>query len=182
MQPLVANAISPLVELYLLHTDKMSFHKIQYQPVIRHNAQHSGRTLSTTPITLTSNTPISSSSAFGLSSISKLLRRGPLDEDEDLSTAKSELEQLENRWGHVAANIGAVGKGRRVLAVAQADTGGKIASLSTVESSGELGAVYKKIGRVWENAAGLQQAQVSLSFRHPHSLPADARERKMVRG
>lgn len=47
------------------------------------------------------------------SALSKVIRRGPLDEDDELQSAKGALEGLEIRWGGAAAAIGALGKARR---------------------------------------------------------------------
>lgn len=45
--------------------------------------------------------------------LSKVVRRGPLDEDEELAGAKGALEKLEGSWGGAAAAVGALGKARR---------------------------------------------------------------------
>jgi hypothetical protein len=45
--------------------------------------------------------------------LSKVVRRGPLDEDDELASAKGALERLEERWGGAAAAVGQLGKARR---------------------------------------------------------------------
>ena len=47
------------------------------------------------------------------SAISKVIRRGPLDEDEELQGAKPALEKLEVGWAAAATSVGALGKARR---------------------------------------------------------------------
>lgn len=45
--------------------------------------------------------------------LSKVVKRGPLDEDEELAGAKGALEKLEGNWGGAAAAVGNLGKARR---------------------------------------------------------------------
>lgn len=45
--------------------------------------------------------------------LSKVVRRGPLDEDDELQAARGALEKLEERWGSAAAAVGNLGKARR---------------------------------------------------------------------
>jgi hypothetical protein len=45
--------------------------------------------------------------------LSKVVRRGPLDEDDELQSARGALEKLEERWGSAAAAVGNLGKARR---------------------------------------------------------------------
>lgn len=42
-----------------------------------------------------------------------MVRRGPLDEDDELASAKGALEKLEGNWGSAAASVNALGKARR---------------------------------------------------------------------
>lgn len=107
--------------------------------------------------------------------ISKVVRRGPMDEDDDLQMAKGALERLEERWGGAAAAVGTLGKTRRgeiratilrgrlslAHAVAYQDMGSKMISLSTVESDHYLGLAERKIGRSLEQLSGMHGAQAS---------------------
>lgn len=45
--------------------------------------------------------------------LSKVVRRSPLDEDDELQIAKGALEKLEGCWGGAAAAVGGLGKARR---------------------------------------------------------------------
>lgn len=92
--------------------------------------------------------------------LSKVVRRGPLDEDDDLALAKGALEKLEERWGGAATAVGAMGKSRRLWAVASADVGARMISLSTVESDAGLQQAERKLGRSFEQLAGVTGAQV----------------------
>jgi len=134
------------------------------------------------------STPSSSTGAF--SSISKVFRKGPPDEDEDLQAAKGELERLEERWAKAASAVNGVGKVRKSeclrqvcasvdsgawsltsptsttsadFAIAEAESGGKWVSLSTVEPNPDLALAMRSMGRAFESIAGLMQAQVRLS-------------------
>ncbi|ORY23260.1 hypothetical protein BCR39DRAFT_549535 [Naematelia encephala] len=93
--------------------------------------------------------------------ISKVVRRGALDEDDELQTAKGALESLETRWGGAAASIGALGKARRAHALANQDVGAKMISLSTVEPDMQLAAAERKIGRSLEQLSGMAGAQAA---------------------
>ena len=45
--------------------------------------------------------------------LSKVVRRGPLDEDDELQLARGAVEKLEERWGSAAAAVGNLGKARK---------------------------------------------------------------------
>lgn len=49
------------------------------------------------------------------------------------------------------------------FAVAEADSGGKFVSLSTVEPSPDLALAMRSMGRAFETIAGLMQAQVRVA-------------------
>lgn len=72
----------------------------QYQPVPSPSARR--------PTSAASAVPQVFSAA-----LSKVVRRGPLDEDDELASAKGALERLEERWGGAAAAVGQLGKARR---------------------------------------------------------------------
>ncbi|KAK4685149.1 hypothetical protein P7C73_g5007, partial [Tremellales sp. Uapishka_1] len=91
--------------------------------------------------------------------LSKVVRRGPQDEDEELHSAKGALERLEEKWGGAAAAIGNVGKSRRALALANTDVGAKLISLATVEPEPHLATAERKIGRVWEQLSSMAGGQ-----------------------
>lgn len=93
--------------------------------------------------------------------MTKVVRRGPLDEDDELSSAKIALDKLEERYGHAATCVSHVGKARRQLANSNAELGAKMVSLSTVESEPSLAGAERKIGRAWEQVSGMINAQVS---------------------
>lgn len=68
----------------------------------------------TPPPTARRSTSAASAVPFAFSAaISKVVRRGPLDEDDDLASAKGALEKLETTWGGAAAAINSLGKARR---------------------------------------------------------------------
>jgi hypothetical protein len=107
--------------------------------------------------------------------LSKVVRRGPLDEDDELQLARGAVEKLEERWGSAAAAVGNLGKARRgglthntqglcadeaALALANAEMGGKFVSLSTVESDAGLAQAERKMGRSLEQLSGMGGAQV----------------------
>ena len=110
--------------------------------------------------------------------LSKVVRRGPADEDEELASAKGALEKLEGTWGNTAANVNALGKARRgqisdslpyvnpadlhvtAHAMALTEVGAKMVSLSTVESDIQLGSAVRKMGRAYEQLANLSGSQV----------------------
>ncbi|XAO22443.1 hypothetical protein I312_101214 [Cryptococcus bacillisporus CA1280] len=96
-----------------------------------------------------------------LSALTKVVRRGPLDEDDELSSAKIALDKLEERYGHAATCVSHVGKARRQLANSNAELGAKMVSLSTVESEPSLAGAERKIGRAWEQVSGMINAQAS---------------------
>ncbi|WWC67336.1 uncharacterized protein I206_101244 [Kwoniella pini CBS 10737] len=93
--------------------------------------------------------------------LSKVVRRGPLDEDDELQSAKNALDKLEERWGNAATAINGIGKARRAFAVSNADMGAKLVSLSTVESDPQLAAAERKMGRTWEHLSGMLGAQAA---------------------
>ncbi|WRT63179.1 uncharacterized protein IL334_000082 [Kwoniella shivajii] len=93
--------------------------------------------------------------------LSKVVRRGPLDEDDELQSAKTALDKLEERWGSAATSISNVGKSRRAFAVSNADVGAKLISLSTVESDMHLASAERKFGRTWEHLSGMLGAQAA---------------------
>jgi hypothetical protein len=115
--------------------------------------------------------------------LSKVVRRGPLDEDDELQLARGAVEKLEERWGSAAAAVGNLGKARRgglnhntqglcadevALALANAEMGGKFVSLSTVESDAGLAQAERKMGRSLEQLSGMGGAQVCPSKRCEH--------------
>lgn len=69
----------------------------QYQPVIK-NISHRAT---------------SSSSGGAFSSISRVFRKGPPDENEDLQMAKAELAKLEDKWADSAKAVAGTSKSRR---------------------------------------------------------------------
>jgi hypothetical protein len=104
-----------------------------------------------------------------------VVRRGPLDEDDDLQAAKGTLEKLEGGWGSAAASVGALGKARRgastvtlrthaekpaAHALAHAEVGARLISLSTVENDVHLQAAERKIGRAFEHSSAVVGSQV----------------------
>jgi hypothetical protein len=112
--------------------------------------------------------------------LSKVVRRGPLDEDDELQSARGAVEKLEERWGSAAAAVGNLGKGRKggirfhcsiyirmaiadtlAVALANAEMGARFVSLSTVESDASLAQAERKVGRAWEQLSGMGAAQVS---------------------
>ncbi|OXG96290.1 vacuolar protein sorting-associated protein vps17 [Cryptococcus neoformans A2-102-5] len=96
-----------------------------------------------------------------LSALTKVVRRGPLDEDDELSSAKIALDKLEERYGHAATCVSHVGKARRQLANSNAELGAKMVSLSTVESEPSLAGAERKLGRAWEQVSGMINAQAA---------------------
>ncbi|WWC57566.1 uncharacterized protein I303_100098 [Kwoniella dejecticola CBS 10117] len=93
--------------------------------------------------------------------LSKVVRREPLDEDDELQSAKNALDKLEERWGTAATAVNGIGKARRAFAVTNADVGAKLVSLSTVESDPHLAAAERKMGRTWEHVSGMLGAQAA---------------------
>jgi len=64
----------------------------------------------------TARRPMTSSSAVPhvfTAALSKVVRRGPLDEDDELTSARGAVERLEERWGSAAVAVGNLGKARR---------------------------------------------------------------------
>jgi len=130
--------------------------------------------------------PMTSSSAVPnvlTAALSKVVRRGPLDEDDELQLARGAVEKLEERWGSAAAAVGNLGKARRgkvfgrptatpadevALALANAEMGGKFVSLSTVESDAGLAQAERKMGRTLEQLSGMGGAQVCPSYHCGH--------------
>lgn len=127
-----------------------------------------------------------SSSTGAFSSISKVFRKGPPDEDADLQVAKGELGKLEEKWAGAASAVVVVGKSRKgticpntirscleaharlvAFAVAEADTGAKMVSLATAERNQDLSLALRKVGRAMETLAGFEQSQVSPSDCNP---------------
>ncbi|OCF34917.1 hypothetical protein I316_03464 [Kwoniella heveanensis BCC8398] len=107
------------------------------------------------------NTAASTATGVFSAALSKVVRRGPLDEDDELQSAKGALDKLEERWGGAAAAVGNLGKARRALAQSNADVGAKLISLSTVESDMQLAAAERKIGRTWEHMSGMMGGQAA---------------------
>ncbi|KAL7421910.1 Vacuolar protein sorting-associated protein 17 [Cryptotrichosporon argae] len=93
--------------------------------------------------------------------LNKVVRRGAADDEDELTLAKGALEKLEERWGGAAAAVGALGKQRRALAVANTDVGAKLISLATVESEPNLATAERKIGRTYEQLSGMAGAQAA---------------------
>ena len=73
---------------------------LQYQPIPPPSARRPTSGSSAVPNVLTA-------------ALSKVVRRGPLDEDDELQSAKAALEKLEGCWGASATAVGALGKTRR---------------------------------------------------------------------
>jgi hypothetical protein len=70
------------------------------------------------PVPSAANRRIASSSSsatskFAPSTLTKVFKRGPPDEDEELQAARGILERLEERWGAAAQMVGSSGKARR---------------------------------------------------------------------
>ncbi|WVQ94121.1 hypothetical protein IAU59_001199 [Kwoniella sp. CBS 9459] len=107
------------------------------------------------------NTAASAATGVFSAALSKVVRRGPLDEDDELQSAKGALDKLEERWGGAAGAVGNLGKARRALAQSNADVGAKLISLSTVESDMQLAAAERKIGRTWEHMSGMMGGQAA---------------------
>ncbi|KAJ9123924.1 hypothetical protein QFC22_000715 [Naganishia vaughanmartiniae] len=101
----------------------------------------------------------SSSSGGAFSSISRVFRKGPPDENEDLQIAKAELAKLEDKWAESAKAVAGTSKSRRALAPMLADTGGKMVSLASVESSMDLAAALRRLGKAFEAMGSIAQAQ-----------------------
>ena len=93
--------------------------------------------------------------------LSKVVRRGPLDDDDDLANAKVTLEKLEPAWQGLANSVGNLGKSRRALATATSEVGGKLIALATDENDAALATAERKMGRVYDQLAGMAGAQIA---------------------
>ncbi|TYJ57427.1 hypothetical protein B9479_001743 [Cryptococcus floricola] len=111
------------------------------------------------PITPQSARRVGSSTV--LSALTKVVRRGPFDEDDELASAKIALEKLEERYAQAATCVNQLGKARRQLAQSNADVGARMVSLSTVESEPSLSGAERKMGRTWEHGSGLMGSQAA---------------------
>jgi hypothetical protein len=85
---------------------------MQYQPTPRHG---NGSTpfSSSSSRTSTSRVGVSIPSVTLPSAFTRVFKRGPPDEDDDLAAAKGEIEKLEEKWGGLAVSVGKVGSARR---------------------------------------------------------------------
>ncbi|GHJ88602.1 hypothetical protein NliqN6_5004 [Naganishia liquefaciens] len=101
----------------------------------------------------------SSSSGGAFSSISRVFRKGPPDENEDLQMAKAELAKLEDKWADSAKAVAGTSKSRKTLAPALAEVGSKMVSLASVESDADLATALRRLGKTWEAAGSIAQAQ-----------------------
>lgn len=93
--------------------------------------------------------------------LSKVVRRGPLDEDDEINSARSTLERLEPAWAAAATSVANLGKARKALSAAGADVGSKLLSLATDETDMNLAAAERKTGRVYEQLAALGGSQIA---------------------
>ncbi|KAJ9097661.1 hypothetical protein QFC21_004698 [Naganishia friedmannii] len=100
-----------------------------------------------------------SSGGGAFSSISRVFRKGPPDENEDLQIAKAELAKLEDKWAESAKAVAGTSKSRRALAPMLADTGAKMVSLASVESSMDLATALRRLGKAFEAMGSIAQAQ-----------------------
>ncbi|ODN73778.1 hypothetical protein L202_07306 [Cryptococcus amylolentus CBS 6039] len=116
--------------------------EFSYNPITPQNARRAG-------------------SSTVLSALTKVVRRGPLDEDDELASAKIALEKLEERYAQAATCVNQLGKARRQLAQSNADVGARMISLSTVESEPSLAGAERKMGRTWEHGSGLMGSQAA---------------------
>jgi hypothetical protein len=96
-----------------------------------------------------------------VTALSKVVRRGTHDDDDDLANAKITLEKLEPAWQALATSVGNLGKARKALASATSDVGGKLMALATDESDTTLATAERKIGRVYDQLAGMAGAQIA---------------------
>lgn len=94
-----------------IHTDPQN-KSMQYQPTPRHG---NGSTpfSSSSSRTSTSRVGVSIPSVTLPSAFTRVFKRGPPDEDDDLAAAKGEIEKLEEKWGGLAVSVGKVGSARR---------------------------------------------------------------------
>lgn len=93
--------------------------------------------------------------------LSKVVRRGPLDDDDELASAKVTLEKLEPAWQGFANTVGNLGKARKALSAAQSDVGGKLMALATDENDVALATAERKMGRVYDQLSGMTHAQIA---------------------
>ncbi|GMK58764.1 hypothetical protein CspeluHIS016_0602060 [Cutaneotrichosporon spelunceum] len=93
--------------------------------------------------------------------LSKVVRRGPLDEDDEIMSARTTLERLEPAWAAAANSIGNLSKARKALASAQAEVGAKLIGLATDESDMNLATAERKMGRAYEQMAGMAMQQIT---------------------
>ncbi|CAK9786972.1 hypothetical protein CC85DRAFT_286185 [Cutaneotrichosporon oleaginosum] len=93
--------------------------------------------------------------------LSKVVRRGPLDEDDEIMSARTTLERLEPAWVAAAGSVGNLSKARKTLAAAQADVGAKLIGLATDESDMNLAAAERKMGRAYEQISGMAGQQIT---------------------
>lgn len=99
--------------------------------------------------------PASSGGNVLSAALSKVVRRGPLDDDDELASAKVTLEQLGPAWQSAATSVGGIGKARRALSVATSDVGAKMVALATDENDPLLANVERKMGRGYEQIAAM---------------------------
>lgn len=99
--------------------------------------------------------PASSGTNVLSAALSKVVRRGPLDDDDELASAKVTLEQLGPAWQSAATTVGGIGKARRALSVATSDVGAKMVALATDENDPLLANVERKMGRGYEQIAAM---------------------------
>lgn len=93
--------------------------------------------------------------------LSKVVRRGPLDEDDEINGARMTLEKLEPAWSTAATSIANLGKARKGLSAANADVGSKLLSLATDETDIALANAERKTGRTYEQLAALAGSQIA---------------------
>ncbi|BEI83821.1 hypothetical protein CcaverHIS002_0404250 [Cutaneotrichosporon cavernicola] len=93
--------------------------------------------------------------------LSKVVRRGPLDEDDEIMSARTTLERLEPAWAAAANSIGNLSKARKALASAQAEVGAKLIGLATDESDMNLATAERKMGRAYEQMSGMAVQQIT---------------------
>ncbi|KAL1407271.1 Vacuolar protein sorting-associated protein 17 [Vanrija albida] len=93
--------------------------------------------------------------------LSKVVRRGPLDDDDEIQSARLALEKLEPAWTTAATAVGTLGKARKNLATANTDVGAKLIALATDENDINLATAQRKIGRVYEQLSNMAGAQIA---------------------
>lgn len=101
----------------------------------------------------------SSAGASFTAALSKIVRRGPLDDDDEIESARVTLEKLEPAWQNAASAVGNMGKVRKQLATANAEVGSRLITLATDEGDAVLATAERKMGRVYEQLAGMSSAQ-----------------------